>query len=1227
MKTRISLFLSLFLLSFFNSIGQITNLGQPKSWSVKTGLAPVTALNMPSFNKESYRVEDSVNDASKIGPWRFGHKHQVNYSLNNSGSWTTLPNGDRIWQLHVKSKNAISLNFIFQDMFLPDGATIYIHKPDHSGYLGAYTSINNNDEKILGTDLISGEQAIIEYYEPYAVTGQGTLIVTDIVHGYRDVSIHENEVMKALNDSGDCNRDVRCLTDPEPLWVNESHSVAMIVVNGNGSCTGTLVNNTAQDGTPYFLTANHCLGNPATWAFRFHWISPNPVCATTANSTNTPSPTAFQTANGAILRASNAGSDFALVEITNLTLATAQTWGLFYAGWDHTGDPVPSAISIHHPSGDIMKYARENNALTQVVSGGAQCWNIANWDEGVTEPGSSGSGLWDMNHRLIGQLYGGAAACQGTNDNNQYDVYGRFDVSWDGASAATRLRDWLDPSSTTTGTLDGWDPNQPTVALDASIQGINSPTGILCSTGDFTPEVVLRNVGSTTLTSVDIDYSIDGGAVSTYSWTGSLTTNSTEIITLPAQSTTNGAHTFEATTVDPNGGTDENLANDELVQNFDVNLTGQLIDFVLVIDCYGSEVEWTVEDGSTTIVQQGGPYTDVAGGETVTEEWCLNTECYTFTITDTYGDGMYGSQWGGCSVDGTYTISQGGTTLAEIIAANSDYGDEEVNPFCVASSVTADFEGDLTSICAGESVNFTDLSLGSINDWDWTFEGGTPGTSTDENPSVSYAVAGTYDVTLTVSDGTDNATVTFTDYITVNALPAIPTIMPSGPTSICDGSSVNLTSSYPAGNEWSTAETSDMISVSTTGGYFVTYTDGNGCSSTSATTNVTVNPIPSISIGTVNNPTVCSTATGDIEITGGGTGVVNWSGTSSGNSGSISLPFTISNLTAGTYNITFTSDDGCTSGNVNQTLSDPTPPTTPTISADGPITFCAGGSVNLTSSEASGNTWSTSATTNSINVTTSGTFSVTYTDGSGCSASSTPIVVTVNANPAAPTITPSGATTFCDGDGITLTSSQASGNLWSTGATSNAIVVSTADSYTVTYTDGNGCSATSSTTVVTVNATPTVTMTPLGTVCENHNPSVLSGGSPAGGIYSGNGVSAGNFDPGAAGVGTHTITYTYIDGNGCEGMATEDITVDGCASIEENQLTGVSVYPNPTDNKLFIKFNGDFNFEILDTRGRVIENGSGSDVTELNTTDYNAGVYFIQVTSESLNTIVRIVKN
>jgi hypothetical protein len=171
-------------------------------------------------------------------------------------------------------------------------------------------------------------------------------------------------------------------------------------------------------------------------------------------------------------------------------------------------------------------------------------------------------------------------------------------------------------------------------------------------------------------------------------------------------------------------------------------------------------------------------------------------------------------------------------------------------------------------------------------------------------------------------------------------------------------------------------------------------------------------------------------------------------------------------------NITLTSSgasnvDVAVSGTVNAI------PSTPTITAGGPTTFCAGGSVTLTSSSASGNLWSTSETTQSITVTTAGTYTVTVTTAGCTSAPSAGTTVTVNPIPPTPTITPGGPTTFCIGGSVVLTSSSATGNLWSTGETTQSITVSTAGTYTVTVTASGCTSAPSAGTTVTVNALPT----------------------------------------------------------------------------------------------------------------------------------------------------------
>ena len=202
-----------------------------------------------------------------------------------------------------------------------------------------------------------------------------------------------------------------------------------------------IINNTSNDGTPYFLTANHCFSNPSSWAFRFGWISPTPVCATTAPSTNGPT---NLTISGATEIARDAGSDFALVEINQ---AIPEDWDRVFAGWDRSEITPDFTVGIHHPAGDIMKVCRDNDQPIQAINAGAQTWEITTagggWEIGVTEPGSSGSPLFDAEGRIIGQLYGGGAACSGTVDNGLYDYYGRLGVSWEGGgSPSSRLRDW-----------------------------------------------------------------------------------------------------------------------------------------------------------------------------------------------------------------------------------------------------------------------------------------------------------------------------------------------------------------------------------------------------------------------------------------------------------------------------------------------------------------------------------------------------------------------------------------------------------------------------------------------------------------------------------------------------------------------------------------------------------------------------------------------------------------
>ncbi len=298
---------------------------------------------------------------------------------------------------------------------------------------------------------------------------------------------------------------------------------------------------------------------------------------------------------------------------------------------------------------------------------------------------------------------------------------------------------------------------------------------------------------------------------------------------------------------------------------------------------------------------------------------------------------------------------------------------------------------------------------------------------------------------------------------TVNPVPATPTITPGGPTTFCSGGSVTLTSSSATGNVWSTGATTQSIIASTAGTYTVTVTSGGCSSAPSAGTTVTVNPTPPTPTITPGGPTTFC-AGGSVTLTSSSATGNLWS------TGATTQSITVS--TGGTFTVTVTSG-GCSATSAGTTVTVNPLPATPTITPGGPTTFCAGGSVTLTSSSASGNVWSTGETTQAITVTTAGTYTVTVTSGGCTSAPSAGTTVTVNPIPATPTITAGGPTTFCTGGSVTLTSSSATGNLWSTGATTQSITVNTAGTYTVTVTETGCTSAPSAGTTVTVDPLPT----------------------------------------------------------------------------------------------------------------------------------------------------------
>ncbi|MDQ3100513.1 MAG: trypsin-like peptidase domain-containing protein [Bacteroidota bacterium] len=410
-----SLTLSLFLLST-TSNAQVSFGGRPLGHSHPETLPPTHIVRMPSVDAAALIAEDEARIAQGIkGPWRFGFNHMVDLGLENSGAWHELGNGDRVWRLSIECPGAYSINFEFHDYVIPEGAQVFVYNDEE--FLGSFDQRSNPGETVLGVTQLAGDRITIEYIEPADVNGSGSLRVGQVTHAYRNVL----GKMRGLGDSGSCNNNVICPVGDE--WRDQIRSVAMMTVGGSGFCTGQLINNCANDGTPYFLTANHCIsGTTSTWVYRFNWESPQ--CNVNQNGPTN------QTVSGSSIKETSAATDVALLELNTIPPAS---YDVFYSGWDISATPPTSSTAIHHPSGDIKKISFDEQAALSASFGGASCWRIASWEDGTTEPGSSGSGLWNQDGLLVGQLYGGQASCQ----NNVNDYYGRFDLSY------PLLEDWL----------------------------------------------------------------------------------------------------------------------------------------------------------------------------------------------------------------------------------------------------------------------------------------------------------------------------------------------------------------------------------------------------------------------------------------------------------------------------------------------------------------------------------------------------------------------------------------------------------------------------------------------------------------------------------------------------------------------------------------------------------------------------------------------------------------
>lgn len=406
---------------------------------------------MPAFDLEKLRKEDDEMKGEDA-PYRFGKGFDVSYTLSD-GKWEYVEGG-RLWSLSFESKDALSLNYIFDDFYLPDGASLYVENEDKTVLYGPVTSdmIIQKRSTFL-TDVIAGEQSTIYLYEPENHINESKLTIKRVVHGYRGTYVDKN--YGTVGASSSCNIDVACY----PYYENESNAVGLtLLASGTEWCSGAMLMDTEYSFKPYFLTAFHCIDTSPrnfelsveekttaeNWMFKFCFKK------TTCNGNVLATSYTYNKAD--FCSAWNT-TDFALLKIKG---AVSQNTALTWLGWDKRDNVTPtSGIGIHHPAGDVMKISiEEDQVSTDYVPTISNCLWKVDYDYGIVQGGSSGSPLLNQDKRVVGQLYG---CIEYTNPCYQTEcVYGKFHESWSGGgSDSTRLSNWLDPDFINVNTMDG----------------------------------------------------------------------------------------------------------------------------------------------------------------------------------------------------------------------------------------------------------------------------------------------------------------------------------------------------------------------------------------------------------------------------------------------------------------------------------------------------------------------------------------------------------------------------------------------------------------------------------------------------------------------------------------------------------------------------------------------------------------------------------------------------
>ncbi len=404
-------FLIGFLFIVVLAFGQSNRTGTPVSWNQQLTLSIDQEL-VEGANLSSLLAEDVVQENVRTLPYRFAYAKAVSWTMENSGSWVNLDNGDRLWILGIEYERARSISVSFEQVHLPSGAKLFVYSDNRSDYYGPLNGALTI-EAGLTLPHIRGEQIFIEYYEPRAVRGEGSLKVNYVAGAYR-------ESTSATLDSLACTEWINGGLNQSDLLRCGSSVMRVLVDHGQRYATSFLINNSQGNAIPYAVMAStSVIGSPSSLTFQFG-LNDN-RCLVGSGLCD------LYTINGAELVCRDSISGLSLLRLNEAPPAEEAA---YYAGWNIGAITDGTHHCIQHPFGMARSYTRYEGSFMNGSAEMPYALGLSNSSVGSTSAGSVGSPLFDNDFKVVGVFVGGSSHCEAENGADYFvllkDVWSTF---------------------------------------------------------------------------------------------------------------------------------------------------------------------------------------------------------------------------------------------------------------------------------------------------------------------------------------------------------------------------------------------------------------------------------------------------------------------------------------------------------------------------------------------------------------------------------------------------------------------------------------------------------------------------------------------------------------------------------------------------------------------------------------------------------------------------------